>query len=172
MVLRPFPKSKGAKTKKNKNEHHSYAAKSNPGSTPPTKWAMHAMFLLYMQPMMQNPPAKFFLHSLSLALPVAPSSSSSWTTSLPAVMANSAFCKVFRSEELRGSTSSRARSLALLRILHNEVHLSTWATSACEDLKAQTNSSSRPHSFSFVLCLINHTATPESNSPRVRAGIQ
>ena len=56
-------------------------------------------------------------HSLSLALPVGPSCSSSPTTSSPAIIANSAFCNVAINSVFRGSTSSAGFSFALLRIL-------------------------------------------------------
>ena len=57
-------------------------------------------------------------HSLSLALPVGPSSSTSTLTmSFPAICANSAFCRVLRNSVLRGSTSSIGFNLALFRIL-------------------------------------------------------
>ncbi len=54
--------------------------------------------------------------SLSLPGPAA-SSSSSLTTSSPAVIASSAFCNVRLSSVLRGSTSSIGRNFALFRIL-------------------------------------------------------
>ncbi len=60
------------------------------------------------------------LHSLSLALPVGPSSSSPSrsTTSSPAIIANSAFCSVDLNSVFRGSTSSKGFNFALLRILY------------------------------------------------------
>lgn len=58
-------------------------------------------------------------HSLSLALPVGPSSPSSCTTSSPARKANSAFCSMLLNSVLRGSARSVGRSLALLRILRS-----------------------------------------------------
>jgi len=78
-------------------------------------------------------PSLFFSHliqcmhySLSLALPVGPSSSSSpSTTSSPAICANSAFCNVLLNSVFLGSTSSKAFSLALLRILHSPHQLHT-----------------------------------------------
>lgn len=49
------------------------------------------------------------------------SSSSSWTTSLPTVMAYSAFCRNSRNSFSRGSTMSIGRCFALFRILFSAV---------------------------------------------------
>ena len=59
-------------------------------------------------------------YSLSLALPVGPSSSSSLTTmSSPAATANSALCKIDLSSVFRGSTSSIGFNFALFRNLRS-----------------------------------------------------
>jgi hypothetical protein len=59
------------------------------------------------------------VQSLSEPLPVGPSSSSSWTTSLPICIPYSAFLRAVLRSSFRGSTSSNGRSFALFRILHS-----------------------------------------------------
>ena len=83
---------------------------------PKTRYCICTPARISAIPFLPNP------HSLSLALPVGPvSSSSSITTSSPAMMANSAFCNTPRSAVFLGSTNSAAFSFALLRILPPQV---------------------------------------------------
>jgi len=99
-------------------------------------------------------------HSLSLALPVGPSSSSPFTASAPAILANSAFCSILLNSVFLGSTNSKALSFALFRILkvpHHQHNLllnrqrnhhrnKTNLTSAPASTNNSTTSFPAPHS--------------------------
>ena len=112
----PTPSMYAARLKATSSSPSTYANRSLPPlPSPPLPYI--PSHLILNQPPINQPTT----HSLSLALPVGPCSSSPAaspsTTSSPAITANSAFCSVDLSSVLRGSTSSKGFSFALLRIL-------------------------------------------------------